>query len=151
MTSPGVRFPPPFIFVAGFLSGLALERWVHRTRFGGPWLAPLGWTFALGALAFGGWAMLTFWRARTAIHPSHPASRLVRHGPYRFTRNPMYLSLMSLYTGLALIFDAVWPLALLPVVLTLLWMLVLRREERYLRHAFGDDYAEFQRDVRRWL
>ena len=149
---PGVRFPPPFIFVTGFLAGLGLERWVYRTGFGGrQWLAPLGWILTIGALACGGWAMFTFWRARTAIHPSHPASRLVRHGPYRFTRNPMYLSLMSLYTGLALIFDVAWPLVLLPVVLALLWFLVLRREERYLRHAFGEDYADFQRDVRRWL
>ena len=152
MKSPGVRFPPPFIFVLGFLSGLVLERWVHRIPLGSrrP-LALAGWTLAVAALALAGWAMITFWRARTAIIPHRPASRLVRHGPYRFTRNPMYVALAALYVGLALLFNVAWPLVLLPAVLWLLWHLVIRHEERYLLFAFGDDYAAFTREVRRWL
>jgi protein-S-isoprenylcysteine O-methyltransferase Ste14 len=152
VNSPGVRFPPPFIFVLGFLAGLGLERWVYRMSFGSrrP-LALAGWTLAVAALALGGWAMITFWRARTAIIPHRPASRLVRHGPYRFTRNPMYVALTALYVGLALLFNVAWPLVVLPAVLWLLWHLVIRHEERYLHFAFGGDYAAFTREVRRWL
>ena len=95
--------------------------------------------------------MITFWRARTAIIPHRPASRLVRHGPYRFTRNPMYVALTALYVGLALLFNVAWPLVVLPVVLWLLWHVVIRHEERYLLFAFGGDYAAFTREVRRWL
>lgn len=152
MKSPGVKFPPPLIFVLGFLAGLGLERWVHRIELGPRQaLAWLGWMLAAGALAFAGWAMITFWRARTAIIPHRPASRLVRHGPYRFTRNPMYVALASLYIGLALIFNVAWPIVMLPLVLVLLWRFVIAREERYLLSAFGEEYATFQREVRRWL
>jgi protein-S-isoprenylcysteine O-methyltransferase Ste14 len=152
MNGPGVRFPPPFIFVLGFLSGLVLERWLYRIPLGSrrP-LALAGWTLAVAALALAGWAMITFWRARTAIIPHRPASRLVRHGPYRFTRNPMYVALSALYIGLALLFNVAWPLAMLPAVLWLLWYMVIRHEERYLRAAFGDQYVTFTREVRRWL
>ena len=87
--------------------------------------------------------MVTFWRARTAIIPHRPASRLVRHGPYRFTRNPMYVGLTGLYTGLALIFNVGWPLVLLPLVLVVLWGVVIQREERYLRAAFGKSTPRF--------
>jgi len=152
MNSPGVKFPPPLIFVTGFLAGLALERWVYRTSLGPRGtLAAAGWALAIAAIAFAGWGMVTFWRARTAIIPHRPASNLVRHGPYRFTRNPMYVGLTGLYTGLALMFNVGWPLVMLPFVLVGLWVLVIRREERYLLAAFGKEYAAFQREVRRWL
>jgi protein-S-isoprenylcysteine O-methyltransferase Ste14 len=63
----------------------------------------------------------------------------------------MYVAMTALYLGLSLLFDVGWPLILLPAVLALLWRFVIRREERYLRDAFGDDYAAFTREVRRWL
>lgn len=149
---PGVKFPPPFIFALGFLAGLALERWVYRTSLGPrrP-LTAIGGVLAIAALVFAGWAIVTFWRARTAILPHRPASRLVRSGPYRVSRNPIYTALSALYTGLALIFNMAWPLVLLPAVLWLLWHFVIEREERYLLSAFGEEYAAFARDVRRWL
>lgn len=152
---PGVRFPPPFLYAAGFLAGLALERWVVRLPLGGraprPALVILGWLGILLGLAYAGWGLATFFRARTAIMPIRPASRLVTSGPYRFSRNPMYVGLSVLYVGLALLFDVGWPLLLLPGVLALLQVLVIRKEERYLASAFGNEYAEYRQRVRRWL
>jgi len=149
---PHVPFPPPFLFVGGFLGGLAIERWVYRMPLGPrrP-LAIAGWALALAGLGLGGWAIVTFLRARTAIIPHQPATRLVRSGPYRVSRNPMYTALTSLYLGLGLLFNVAWPLVALPLVLVSLWTFVIRHEERYLRAAFGDEYAAFARDVRRWL
>lgn len=145
-----MKFPPPFLFVLGFVAGLALERWFFRSSLGGR--RPVaGWALVLAALAFGFWGIVTFWRARTAVLPHRPARRLVRSGPYRFSRNPMYTGVTTLYLGLALLFDLAWPLVLLPLVLVLLWRLVIRHEERYLLRAFGEEYAAYQRDVRRWL
>jgi protein-S-isoprenylcysteine O-methyltransferase Ste14 len=95
--------------------------------------------------------MLTFRRARTAILPTRPASQLVDGGPYRFTRNPMYTGLTTAYVGAAALLDSVWPLLLLPLVLAALVRLVVRREEAYLRGAFGAEYAAYQARVRRWL
>jgi protein-S-isoprenylcysteine O-methyltransferase Ste14 len=63
----------------------------------------------------------------------------------------MYVGLTAVYAGVALLRNAAWPLILLPVVLIALWFLVIRREERYLTHAFGDHYTRYQQRVRRWL
>ena len=152
--SPGVRFPPPTLFVAGFLLALALERWLISLRFGGgsspmwPLTAWLLIALGMGLLA---WAMLTFRRARTAILPSNPASTIVTNGPYRISRNPMYVGLTLVYIGLSLLTRMAWPLVLLPIVLAALYVFVIRREERYLRAAFGEEYRMYQQRVRRWI
>jgi protein-S-isoprenylcysteine O-methyltransferase Ste14 len=152
---PGVPFPPPFLFVAGFLAGLALERWGWRIPVAPDGLRALlvftGWLGVIAGLFLAGWGLLVFFRARTAIIPNHPARRLVTSGPYRFSRNPMYVGLSALYVGLALLFNVAWPLVLFPVVLIALFGLVIRREERYLAEAFGDAYALYGQRVRRWL
>ena len=97
------------------------------------------------------WGLISFVRARTAVMPHLPASRLVTAGPYRFTRNPMYLGITLAYAGLALLIDTAWPLLLLPAVLALLMVVVVRREERYLERAFGDAYRAYRDRVRRWI
>lgn len=154
LSNPGVRFPPPFVFVAGFLLALALDRWAFSLRFGAgsrPATLLTGWLLlAIGASLLL-WALRTFHHAQTAIMPSRPASSIVTTGPFRFSRNPMYVSLTLMYIGLSLLMSLVWPLLLLPVVLTTLFGLVIRREERYLDDAFHAEYAEYRRRVRRWL
>ena len=153
-TSPGVRFPPPTLFVAGFLLALALERWVVTLRFGGgssPMWPLTAWLFIAVGMGILAWAMLTFRRARTAILPSNPASTIVTSGPYRISRNPMYLGLSLVYIGLSLLMRMAWPLVLLPIVLAALYVLVIRREERYLGAAFAEEYRAYRQRVRRWL
>jgi protein-S-isoprenylcysteine O-methyltransferase Ste14 len=152
---PGVPFPPPFLFVAGFVTGLALERWAWRIPVANDDLRALfvltGWLGVIVGLFLAGWGLLVFFRARTAIIPNQPARRLVTSGPYRFSRNPMYVGLSALYVGLALLFNVAWPIVLFPFVVIALVRLVIRREERYLAGAFGDAYALYRQRVRRWL
>jgi protein-S-isoprenylcysteine O-methyltransferase Ste14 len=147
----GVRIPPPLIYVAGFLAGLALEA-----------VFPIGalpFAIALVAGLVGGvlWlvldgsAMMRFQRARTSIVPFKPTTALVTSGPYRFTRNPMYVGMAFLYLGLALAFGVIWALALIPLVLLAVDRLVIAREERYLEAKFGEEYRDYMRSVRRWL
>lgn len=153
-TSPGVWFPPPSLFVAGFLLALALDRWVFSIRFGGasrPTLVVAGWLLIAAGLSVLLWAMLTFTVARTAILPSRPARTIVATGPFRYSRNPMYVGLSSIYIGLSLLMGMAWPILLLPLVLLSLYALVIRREERYLDDAFGEEYAAYRGRVRRWL
>ena len=150
--SPGVRFPPPFLFVLGFGAGLLLRRLIAlpllpRSTF----LLVLAWALVFAGLGLGLWAAGTFFRARTALIPHRPATEFVVRGPYRFSRNPMYVSLTLLYVGLALWVGTVWPLVLLPLVLVGLWRLVIQREEAYLERAFGADYLAYRQRVRRWL
>ncbi|MEO8481448.1 MAG: isoprenylcysteine carboxylmethyltransferase family protein [Acidobacteriota bacterium] len=151
---PGVRFPPPFIFVAGFLLA-----WLLQTRLPfdidgagtGQAQSILGVTLLAGGLGLMASGLVTFARSRTAVIPNRPARTLVRSGPYRFTRNPMYVGLTMGYVGVALLMNWVWPLILLPVVLMVLTAAVIRREEAHLRSAFGSQFDDYARRVRRWL
>jgi protein-S-isoprenylcysteine O-methyltransferase Ste14 len=151
---PAVSFPPPVLFAGGFLAAWGLDHLLPFALAGSG--APLtqeilGVCLLAAGLAFMAGGVWTFTRHRTAIIPHRPARELVRSGPYRFTRNPMYVGLTSAYVGLAVALNLAWPLLLLPAVLTLLTTLVIRREERYLCLAFGDEYEIYCRQVRRWL
>ena len=154
LSNAGVRFPPPFLFIIGLLAGWALDRYWHAlplSRFAGSALKPFGWSaLSLGVILVG-WGMVTFRRTKTAIHPHHSASQLVTHGPYRFTRNPMYTGLTIAYLGGSALLDSWWPVIVLPIVLLVLLKTVISREETYLRDAFGVEYAAYVANVRRWL
>ncbi len=105
---------------------------------------------ALGAfLAM--WGKRELQRAGTTAHPSLPATALVDSGPFRFSRNPLYLARLLLYVGLALAMNTAWPLATLVPLALVLHYGVICREERYLDAKFGDVYREYQARVRRWL
>lgn len=95
--------------------------------------------------------MVLFRRFRTSLIPVVPAATLVTRGPYRVTRNPMYVGLAFLYAGIALYFRLSWGLLLLPVVLLSVYYLVIAREERYLERRFGEAYTHYKMQVRRWL
>ena len=154
IANPGVRFPPPLLFAAGFLLGWLIHRRWPRPLLPAEWYSTgeaIGLAAVVAAVAIVIWAFATFLRHRTAIYPNQPAARIVRDGPYRWTRNPMYVSMTVIYVGLTLLVNALLPLLLLPFVLVLLVRLVINREERYLRSAFSDEYAAYCRDVRRWL
>jgi protein-S-isoprenylcysteine O-methyltransferase Ste14 len=153
---PGVNLPPPLVLVAGFVAGLALERWGWRVRISSDgWLRAIcvlaGWLGIVAGLVIAGWGRAEFLRARTTVMPNRAASRLVMSGPYRYSRNPMYLGLSLLYVGLSLLFNLVWPLVLFPFAVIALVRLVISREERYLADAFGEDYVMYCARVGRWL
>lgn len=151
---PGVRFPPPLLFVAGFVAGLLADGVVALGLLGPARrgiAVVAGWAAVAAGLGLVFWGIGTFLRWRTAVFPHIPASRLVTGGPYRFTRNPMYAGLTLTYVGLALLVDTAWPLLLLPLVLVLLVRLVITREERHLEQVFGDAYREYRGRVGRWV
>jgi protein-S-isoprenylcysteine O-methyltransferase Ste14 len=154
LSNAGVRFPPPFLFVIGFLAGWVLDRYWHAlplSRFAGSALEPFGFAALALGVVLAGWGMMTFRRAKTAINPHRSASQLVTHGPYRFTRNPMYTGLTIAYLGGAALLDSAWPVIVLPAVILILVETVISREEMYLRDAFGAEYTGYTASVRRWL
>lgn len=147
----GVTVPPPLFYLAGFGIGIALELAFPIDR------PPLAIT-VIGAvigvalwLALDGVAMLSFRRAGTSMVPMNPTTALVTSGPYRFTRNPMYVGMAFLYAALALALGVIWALIALPLVLIAVDRLVVAREEPYLEAKFGDAYRDYKRRVRRWL
>jgi protein-S-isoprenylcysteine O-methyltransferase Ste14 len=147
----GVRVPPPLFFLAGLLVGCGLEVLLPIDGVSDPfrWAA-----CAIGValwLALDGTAMFRFRRAGTSMIPFNPSTALVTSGPYRFTRNPMYLGMAFLYVGLAVAFDLIWALIVLPFVIAAVDQLVIAREEAYLVRKFGQPYCDYMARVRRWL
>jgi protein-S-isoprenylcysteine O-methyltransferase Ste14 len=147
----GVRIPPPLIYAAVFACGLLLQKFLPVD------VLPKTASHIIAFLCTGASAILGvcsfawFWRARTSPLPIKPTTALVTDGPYRFTRNPMYVSLALLYAGLALWFDVFWALVLLPAAIAIIRFYVISGEERYLERRFGEEYLKYKRRVRRWL
>ena len=151
---PRVGFPPPLLFVGGLGVALLLDRWLAFSIDGegaGFAQTAIGILLVLAGLSLMIWGIATFLLARTAIYPNRSARQCVTTGPFRFTRNPMYVGLTIAYVGAAIVLNAVWPFVLLPVVLLLLLVLVIRKEERYLQQEFGEAYVRYCRRVRRWM
>ena len=149
----GVFVPPPLLFVIP----LVVAAMVHSRR---PWpiadgnlvVATLGSLIIAMGIAIGLASVYSFRKARTTVLPAgRPTTAIVESGPYRFTRNPMYVAMALAYFGLSLLLNSVWPLLLLPFVLVLVDLSVIRREERYLVAKFGEPYREYCMRVRRWL
>ena len=150
--TPGVIFPPPLIFLGGLLLGFGLNWGLSLPRLPEP-----PWSFAFGAplvvlaLLLGFSAVRVLRGARTNINPYKPSSAVVTSGPYRWTRNPIYASMVLIYLGLALLLGALGPLMLLVPVLTVMRFGVIAREELYLSQRFGEEYRSYTARVRRWV
>src|SRR5256885_3797389 len=148
--SSGVVFPPPFVYALGLGIGYALDRLKPATiGVDGGARTLLGWVLAGAGVALAASAIVLFRRAGTSPVPIQPTTALVVRGPYRFTRNPMYLGLAALYVGVTLLINSLWPLVVLPVVLIVIRWWVVAREEAYLERKFGDAYRAYTTRVRR--
>lgn len=146
---PGVVAHPPLLYAGGLLLGLVLYHFLPQAILPDRFARALGILCVLASVVgFAGlWAFL---RAGTSPDPFVPSGTLVVSGPYRWTRNPMYLGFTLLYLGISLWVNALWPLLLL-VVLFAIQRGVIAREEAYLERRFGDGYRAYRTKVRRWL
>ncbi len=148
----GVIIRPPIAWGIAVLSGLTLN-WLQPLPFV-PALVPavrLGAVVFLLALALFVWAVATMTRAGSNVPTSQPAMTIVDGGPYRFTRNPIYLGMLLGLIGLAVALDSLWLLlTLVPFALVIRYG-VVAREEAYLERKFGDVYRRYRSGVRRWL
>lgn len=154
LKNPGVRFPPPLVYVLPFLASFLLNDRVEFLIVGtgaGAAQVTVGTAMLAAGFMLMAWGLITFIKLRTAILPFHAARTLVIKPPYTFTRNPMYLGLLVAYLGGALATNWAWPLVFLPVVVLIMNGFVIAREERYLAGEFGADYDAYRRRVRRWI
>lgn len=111
----------------------------------------LGGCLIAVSAAFARWAFLTMRHSGTTANPKEPAEALAIGGPFRISRNPIYVAMTGIYVGLDFMVDSAWPLILLvPLLLLMNWGVILR-EEQYLSGKFGDAYAAYKSRVRRWL
>ena len=151
LDSPGVIVFPPVLFVGTLLLALGIHFLWPMRLIAGFWIRIVGAVVMIASGALSRWASGTMRRGGTNILPNKPTLSIVTGGPFRFSRNPLYVAASFLYLGLALIFNSVWPLVLfVPMFVVLNWG-VVQREERYLERKFGDAYLAYKARVRRWI
>ena len=146
---PSVRIPPPALVGGTILAAWALHR-LAPVPLGRP-LLPIGNAVLVLALALIGWAILAMVRAGTDPRPDRPDAALVEAGPFRFSRNPIYLGFLLAATGFALRWGDLWGWLAVAASFVLLEKLVIGREEAYLARRFGAAYEAYRARVRRWV
>jgi len=145
------RLWPPVAVGAPLLLGwLATRRWGDPVS-PGRWRFPLGWALVLAFVGWNGWSLWLFHRHRTGLLPGQATSSIIEEGPYRRSRNPLYVGLLALYVGLALLMPTLWGLVLAPAAVLLVRWGAIGPEERYLHERFGAPYDAYASRVRRWL
>ncbi len=148
----GVILPPPIIYLLALALILLLEQvWPLPLMAGDPVRFWLGGILLAAGLTINGWGVYTLSRSETAIHPNHPASRMVTSGPFRFSRNPLYIGLNVFFLGLVVLIDSLWGLLLWLPVLAVMHYGVILREEQHLQAKFGEAFNEYRERVRRYL
>jgi protein-S-isoprenylcysteine O-methyltransferase Ste14 len=149
--APGVIVLPPLLTLGTLLLAVALNfLWPLRLR-APVWLRISGALPLLGAIVLAVWGRRKMLRAGTNLNPYKPTLSIVTDGPFKFTRNPLYLSNVLAYLGLTIILNTFWPLVfLVPMVLVFDYG-IIQREERYLQAKFGDAYLAYRTRVRRWF
>jgi protein-S-isoprenylcysteine O-methyltransferase Ste14 len=149
--NPGILVPPPLTYLLPLVLGLLLDRQFHIPFLPRSVARSLGWPLIGGGVLLNGWFFFTMRRSDTPIDPREPVSNLATDGPFRYTRNPAYLSMTMIYAGVAALRNALWAIVFLPLVLYVIQHDQIEREERYLERTFGEEYLAYKARVRRWL
>lgn len=146
-------FRPPYLYGWPLLVGLGLHIIFPLPLFPQEFFSVrllIGIAFVLAGILLIVWAVKTLLKSN--VDPRFkPVGGIVSNGPFGYTRNPMYLSFTLIYLGILVVFNALWPLLFLPVVIAVLHYGVIKREERYLTARFGEAYKNYCARVRRWL
>ena len=142
---------PPLVYLASIAIGSALE-FAWRLPFLPHALAvPLGALFVVAAVALFSASVRKFRVAGTPVPGNAPTTAIVRAGPYRFSRNPIYLAFSLLQLGIAIWVNGLWLVATLIAAIAVLARVVIPREEQYLERKFGAEYLDYKNSVRRWV
>lgn len=150
-----VRFPPPVVPLLVVLIGAGLDYvWplgigIDLQTPGRYWVG--GIIVAGSLLALGLWPVLMFKGSGQNVIPWTETPSILIRGPYRFTRNPMYLQMVFVCLGISLILANGWILGMTPVCAWLLYELAIKHEEVYLEETFGESYRAYKQSVRRWI
>lgn len=148
---PQVRMPPPLIHLGGLLVGYGLDQ-VSGWRFAPvPWLDGLALGLALVGLTLSAWTLATLHRHRTTVLPHRPAKTLVTTGPFRWSRNPIYLAFTLLHLACGLALGSPGMLLMLVPVFYVMDRHVIAAEEAFHAQAFAEQWPPYRQRVRRWL
>ena len=141
---------PPLVYAISIAAG-ALLTWLWPLPFALPAAVPIGGAMVLAAIVLFVASVRALRAAGTPVPGNQPTVSIVPTGPYRFSRNPIYVAFFLLQLGIALWISSLWMLATLIPAAALVSLVVVRREERYLEGRFGPQYSSYRDSVRRWL
>lgn len=150
---PGVHVPPPLYYAIVFVISIYVQKiFPINSMFFETKLATIfGILFISIGLIFVFPAVLRFFKTKNTLITIKPAKSLQTTGIYSFSRNPMYIGLLNIYSGLAFLLGCWWTIMFIPLVFLIITFLVIRKEELYLGRAFGKHYMEYRKKVRRWI
>jgi protein-S-isoprenylcysteine O-methyltransferase Ste14 len=141
---------PPLVYSSSIMAG-ALLTWLWPLPFALPAAVPIGRTMVFASILLFLFSVRTLRAAGTPVPGNQPTTNIVRMGPYRFSRNPIYLSFFAVQLGIALWINSIWMVATLIPAAALVSRVVIPREEQYLERRFGQQYTSYRDSVRRWL
>jgi len=150
VANPGL-VRPPLVYLTSLVSGTVIHLAMPLPFLPGTLAMPLGVPLVVVAIALFSYSVAKFRAAGTPVPARKPTTVIVRTGPYRFSRNPIYLAFSMFQLGIAIWVNSVWLLATLVGAVALIDHVVIRREEQYLERKFGAQYLDYKASVRRWL
>lgn len=146
-----VKIHPPILLLFHLFAVFILKRLLPLSFAFPNVFVWVGYAFVLVGLSLAFSAVSRFMQAHTTVDPHGSVNTIVTSGPYRFSRNPIYLGFVCMLIGFPFIFRTYWGLILSPLFIILMNMLVIQHEEAYLEKKFGEQYTSFKSRVRRWL
>lgn len=151
--NPGVYIPPPLLYVVTFFAAVLIQRLLplNIPFFHSTISKLIGSVIILLSLVLTFPALRQFFKTKNTLVTIKPANSLQTTGIYSVSRNPMYVSLLLIYSGLSFIIGNGWNFVLLPFLILLVQEYVIKREEKYLDRRFGQQYADYKTRVRRWF
>ena len=148
---PDIPFPPAIYPALAIGAGYFLQRFIPLPQPAHTSFIITGSVFFVVGIVLIGWSLSTLRKFETTALPHQPAKFLVSSGPYRFSRNPIYLAFLLLTLASAVATGNLWTLLALPIGMVLLSIYAIRPEEIHLQKTFGEDYKDYAHRVRRWL
>jgi len=142
---------PPLVYLISLAAGALIQIATPFPFLPGALALPLGAPLVVLAIALFSYSVAKFQAAGTPVPARKPTTVIVRAGPYRFSRNPIYLAFSLFQLGIAIWVSSLWLLATLVAAVALIHYVVIPREEQYLERRFGAQYLEYKASVRRWL
>lgn len=151
--NPGAPVPPPLLYAISLLAGYLIQSYLPLSSsiFQTISIKIVTIILLIISLIISFFSIRQFWKSRNTLISIKPATSLQTSGIYQFTRNPMYVGLSSLYLSFSFFLGSWWYFILFPFLQLIIQEYNIKREERYLERAFGEDYQNYKRNVRRWL
>ncbi|KAA3655436.1 MAG: isoprenylcysteine carboxylmethyltransferase family protein [Chloroflexi bacterium] len=149
--TPNVIILPPRLYFGAIVINVLLFLFWPMRLMAGNWIVVVGILLVIGGVVLSLMSEREFIRRETAVNPHNPATTLVKSGPFRYSRNPMYVGLTAIQLGVALALNSLWGIILLIPTLLIMHFGVILREEAYLERLFGEKYLAYKQSVRRWL